>query len=149
MTRLFATIALALAVIGLVASFALFARDYGQLPAIVPTHFGVDGNPDAYGPKSTLVLFPVVAVGMFGVFALASVLNLARAKPVPPALPTLLRFVVAETIWLLFFAELGTLNTALGIGGGLGPGFVILLVLTMVTALGMAAYAVGWSIANR
>ena len=33
----------------------VLALTYGRMPDIVPTHFGIDGAPDAYGPKSTMI----------------------------------------------------------------------------------------------
>ena len=33
---------------------------WNQLPAQFPTHFGVDGNPDAWGGKLFVVLFPLI-----------------------------------------------------------------------------------------
>ena len=33
----------------------VLALTYGRMPDIVPTHFGIDGAPDAYGPKRTMI----------------------------------------------------------------------------------------------
>ena len=33
---------------------------YGKLPEIVPTHFGIDGTPDAYGPKRTMIFLALL-----------------------------------------------------------------------------------------
>lgn len=42
---------------------------YGQIPATVPFHYGVDGQPDRYGPKEGLVLlFGGLTVGMYLMF---------------------------------------------------------------------------------
>ncbi len=38
---------------------------WNQLPDIVPTHFGVNGKPDAYGPKWTLAILTVVSIGLY------------------------------------------------------------------------------------
>jgi uncharacterized membrane protein len=38
---------------------------WNQLPETVPTHFGISGKPDAYGPKWTLMLLSAVSVGMY------------------------------------------------------------------------------------
>jgi uncharacterized membrane protein len=36
------------------------------LPAIVPTHFGISGQPDAYGRKGTLLILPVIFLLSYG-----------------------------------------------------------------------------------
>lgn len=38
---------------------------WNQLPEIVPTHFGISGKPDAYGPKWTLIILSAVSIGMY------------------------------------------------------------------------------------
>lgn len=36
------------------------------LPAVVPTHFGISGQPDAYGSKGTLLILPVIFLLVYG-----------------------------------------------------------------------------------
>lgn len=38
---------------------------WNQLPEIVPTHFGLNGQPDAYGSKWTLIILSAVSIGMY------------------------------------------------------------------------------------
>jgi uncharacterized membrane protein len=38
---------------------------YAKMPDIVPVHFDVKGQPDAYGSKRTLVVLPIIAVLLF------------------------------------------------------------------------------------
>jgi hypothetical protein len=149
MNKMVSSFVLAFAVIGLIATFALFGRDYGSMPQLVPTHFGIDGNPDAWGQKSTLVLFPVMAAAFFGLFLFIATGVLERSALTPPALPLLVRVLAAETIWMFFFIEYGTLQTALGVQGGLGIGFFLCVGLVLVTALGLAVYAISWSRSSR
>jgi uncharacterized membrane protein len=33
---------------------------WNDLPQIIPTHFGIDGLPDTYGPKKSILLMPVI-----------------------------------------------------------------------------------------
>lgn len=47
-----------LAAMGLLTMLVLSALYYNQLPEQIPTHFGPDGRPDAYGSKPTLWLLP-------------------------------------------------------------------------------------------
>lgn len=51
------------AIIALLAfSLYLLVRDYPDLPGRVPTHFNVSGNPDAWGSKNTILIFPGLQV---------------------------------------------------------------------------------------
>lgn len=38
---------------------------WNQLPETVPTHFGLNGQPDAYGSKWTLIILSAVSIGMY------------------------------------------------------------------------------------
>ena len=49
----------------IVAPLIYLAFVWDQLPEIVPTHFGISGQPDAYGPKWTLIILSAVSVGIY------------------------------------------------------------------------------------
>ncbi|MGP8226118.1 MAG: DUF1648 domain-containing protein [Terracidiphilus sp.] len=53
----------ALALIAWITWQALYGPD--PLPERVPTHFDAAGNPNAWGPSSTLLFLPVIAVGIY------------------------------------------------------------------------------------
>jgi uncharacterized membrane protein len=38
---------------------------WNQLPEIVPTHFGLNGQPDAYGSKWTLIILSAISIGVY------------------------------------------------------------------------------------
>jgi len=149
MDRTFSTAVFAAAIAGLVSTLIVFAMYYGSLPALVPTHFGADGTANAWGPKSTLVLLPVLSVVFFGLFVAVAFGVLNSARPSPPLLPMLLRLIVAETIWLFFFIELGTLDAALDRGAGLGGGFFAALGLVLATAGVTIVYGITWAFQQR
>lgn len=46
----------------IVATVALTAARYGQLPDRVPIHFGFDGNADAYGPRYAIWIGPAAQI---------------------------------------------------------------------------------------
>ncbi len=48
----------ALAVVALVALVVVTAYWWATLPATIPTHFGINGKPNAYGPKGAIWLLP-------------------------------------------------------------------------------------------
>lgn len=54
----------------LVFTFYQIGVDYPDLPGRVPTHFNEAGDPDAWGSKTTILLFP----GIQSIFALLAVL---------------------------------------------------------------------------
>lgn len=60
------------ALVGFVALVAVTAYWWPSLPATIPTHFGIDGAPNAYGSKYTMLLLPGILLVMllsFGVLA--------------------------------------------------------------------------------
>lgn len=65
---IFSTVAL----VGFLALVAVTAYWWSSLPATIPTHFGIDGQPNAYGSKYTMLLLPGILLFMlvsFGVLA--------------------------------------------------------------------------------
>jgi len=50
----------------------LIAVYYSHLPASIPTHFNVEGNPDGYGKKSTLLLIPGFSVLIYLLLTIAA-----------------------------------------------------------------------------
>ncbi|HET9341429.1 MAG TPA: DUF1648 domain-containing protein [Candidatus Eremiobacteraceae bacterium] len=130
------------AVAGAIAILAVFAHDYPLTPATVPTHFGVTGAPDVYGPRSTFVIFPVLG----GVLAALAVIVWAFGAPsrqgqrsVPPILPAIAVLIFAETTWMMFFVEIGSFGVALGHATGLGSGVFVGVAIVLATALVLLA----------
>lgn len=132
-------------VAGLIVMLAVFAVDYAAAPAIVPTHFGLSGAADAWGPKSTFVIFPALGF-VFTIVSFAMPLIMARSRrPTPPPLVSLLgQLVFAEVTWVLVVAEISTFDIALGRSNGLGPGFFVGIAAVLVTSLAMIILAMRW-----
>ena len=130
------------AVAGAIAILAVFAHDYPLTPATVPTHFGVTGAPDSYGPRSTFVIFPALG----GVLAALAVIVSAFGapsrqgqRPVPPILPAIVVLIFAETTWMMFFVEIGSFGVALGRANGLGSGVFVGVAIVLATSLVLLA----------
>lgn len=130
------------AVAGAIAILAVFAHDYPLTPATVPTHFGVTGAPDSYGPRSTFVIFPVLG----GVLAALAVIVWAFGapptqgqRPVPTILPAIAVLIFAETTWMMFFVEIGSFGVALGRATGLGSGVFVGVAIVLATSLVLLA----------
>lgn len=51
-----------------------------NLPAMVPTHFGVDGMPDSYGPKSK-ILYAQIILSIAGIFLYFLLRNIHKIDP--------------------------------------------------------------------
>ncbi|MCA9243541.1 MAG: DUF1648 domain-containing protein [Phycisphaerales bacterium] len=51
-----------LAIVGLAICVALPLYYAGDLPEKIPTHFGLDGAPDAWGDKNNLIALPIIGV---------------------------------------------------------------------------------------
>lgn len=45
--------------------FINFMLQWGQITEPVPTHFGFDGQADAWGSKNSLLLLPIVSLGLY------------------------------------------------------------------------------------
>jgi len=130
------------AVAGAIAILAVFAHDYPLTPATVPTHFGVTGAADAYGPRSTFVIFPVLG----GVLAALAVIVWAfwplsrQGQPqVPSILPAIVVLIFAETTWMMFFVEIGSFGVALGRATGLGSGVFVGVAIVLATSFVLLA----------
>lgn len=49
----------------LIAAAVYVLKHYGSLPDKIPTHYGLNGNPDGFGNKSTLLILLIVTASMF------------------------------------------------------------------------------------
>jgi len=65
----------------LIVQFAFTLAVYSRLPERVPVHFGLSGEPDAYGSKLVLALLvPLLSVALGGLLAVLPVLGPHRAN---------------------------------------------------------------------
>lgn len=55
-------IAILITITGLLFTLIPLALYYPSLPATIPTHFGINGQVNGYGPKATLLIFPAIGV---------------------------------------------------------------------------------------
>lgn len=145
------TALLVAAALGLAFMLIVFARDYGLAPAIVATHFGVTGAPNAWGPKGTFIIFPIVGVVVFGIVAVFALLGVpaSSGKTVPPVVSFLTGLSLVEVIWVLALAEYHTFEVALGRESGLGAGFFVGIGLILVTTLAVVVVTVSEAVRGR
>ena len=58
-------------------------------PALVPTHFGLDGRPDAWSDRSALWFDPAMATGLYLLMTLMPLLDEKTGRPLIRGLPFL------------------------------------------------------------
>jgi uncharacterized membrane protein len=111
--------------------YLAIAAFYGpaRLPSRIPTHFGVNGRPDAWGPAAALLFFPVVGLTLYLLITLVarhpSVFNYpVRVTPINrPRLEALALDMIAwlkfELAWLFAGLEWFALHAARHPGAGI------------------------------
>jgi uncharacterized membrane protein len=128
-----------LSVLGLLLSYYFLLSSWSSLPDKIPTHFGFDGAPDAWGSKMTLLLMPILATVIFAILTVLSRfphtynypwrLTEQNAERQYRLARMLLTAVKMEVIYLFAYIEYGTIRTALGNADGLGslvPSFILI-----------------------
>lgn len=56
----------------LLAIFGVILANWRNLPALVPEHFGISGNPNRWGNKKILLRLPLIATGLYLLLTVAS-----------------------------------------------------------------------------
>lgn len=136
--ELIALLALGLGVLAVV-------RAWPDLPARVPTHFGLSGQPDGWGGRGTILLLPVISVVLYIVLSAVqripaswynypvAITGENRERQVRLA-RSLVSWLKAGLAAMLAHLTIATLRTALGSAEGLDP-FVIWVWLAVIFAL--------------
>lgn len=133
----------ALALMLLVATWAAVPYFWGNLPGTIPSHFNALGKPDEWGPKSTFLIAPETALGMYALFTAITVV-VSRMSKVPLDQPkaarmvTFIRSLLSVTkcfvIGLVAYTTWNSGFVALGQAQGLGIGFTVVALLLAVLA---------------
>jgi hypothetical protein len=71
----------AVAVASLLAMFGFVGFGWSGLPPIIPTHYGVSGEPDQWGARAFVWVLPAVGLGLYAM--LTTVSSLVGAGKVP------------------------------------------------------------------
>ncbi len=125
---------IALLIIGVQILLSLFS--YPFLPAVVPTHWGINGQADSYAPKwLNTLLFPVMSLVIFGLLrgliALGPNLNLSREGK-----RANLHVVNLILVWvLLFFLVIQVVVTAISFGLSIDMSFIMNVALAVLMIL--------------
>jgi uncharacterized membrane protein len=139
-----------IAAFGLVFTIYTIFTSWPALPERIPTHFGFSGNPDAWGGKSSMMMFPVLA------FLLYTGLSIFQRFPHIYNYPVKLTeenverqyriarnmmiCIKAEIVWTFAVIEWQIVQVALGKAVGLGPNFLILIIVVIFATSGIGIY---------
>lgn len=136
---------------GLVFSFLLIALFWARLPAVVPTHFGASGRADAWGPKETLLVLPLVVLPLLYILLTALSrypwiynyqvpITEENAERQYRIALSMMRWMKLEMVWLFVFLEWETVEAGISGAKRLNPWFVPGLAAGIVLIFGVVAY---------
>jgi uncharacterized membrane protein len=135
----------ALAFAALAAILLVVAAYWTDIPARIPTHFGVSGNPDGWGKRNGILLLPLTAIGLFLLLTIVSryqgLINvpmaIERDAPEVQRLLQSMSIVLKVVVLLVFlYLEWRQVNTALGRTRGLGKLFLPVSLVAVFLPLG-------------
>jgi uncharacterized membrane protein len=129
---------------GLLVLAGVVGSAWPDLPASVPSHFGPDGLPDAFGPRGTILILPAAGLGLYLLLTVISRFphtfnfpwpvtpeNAERQYRIARAALCALK---GQTLWLFVYISWRTVSVARGEAGGLGiwflPVFLALMAIT-------------------
>ncbi len=124
---------------GLLLLITLPAYYFPQLPDTIPTHFGINGQPDAFGSKYQLWILPAVGIVLFTglsilarfphVFNYPGKITPENAAEKYRMAVQLIRVLNVFLVFVFVYITLTAIRTAQGEQEGLGNWFIILFVL--------------------
>ena len=125
-------------ILGLVCLLNLAAHlyFYPQMPDIIPTHWGVDGTVDGYGPRWTMLILAVLPLAFLALFAIVPRMdpkgaNYEKFRPLWQGFIIAITLLMAAVSWLTEAAVFGLLPQqgklpGLLVGGPIGVMFILL-----------------------
>jgi uncharacterized membrane protein len=125
-------------VVGVITFFGLIALKYPQLPASVPQNFGPNGQPDAWGDKSAILILCLIIIFLYAMLTMLS--KHPHVFNYPFALTehniedqyrlarTLISTLKLEVISIFLFTGWKMVQVSLGQANGLGIYFLPLFV---------------------
>jgi uncharacterized membrane protein len=101
----------ALTALGIIILIAMTVWGYFALPAVIPTHYGFSGAPNAYGGKGSLLTLPIVSICLAVLLTVLSRYPHIYNYPWPITAENaprqyslarlLLRWITLEMVWML------------------------------------------------
>jgi uncharacterized membrane protein len=140
------TLLVALTVLGIIIDLAIALWGYFVLPAIIPTHYTVQGVPNAYGGKVGLFVLPILALCL--AVLLTFVCRFPHRYNYPWPITTenaprqyalarlLMRFLALELVWMFCVLQWSLIQAAQSHSAGLiwlvAPALVLVFAVTII-----------------
>jgi uncharacterized membrane protein len=116
------------------------------IPDKIPTHFGLTGKVDAWGPKTTLLALAAIGAVMYAVLGIVSRFPHTFNYPVPITEQnaerqyrialSAMRWIKMECVWMFAYLNWQTIQVALGRAKGLDIAFApVALAAILVTCI--------------
>lgn len=136
--------------LGLIALFAIPSYYYGQLPDQIPIHFNAEGIADRYGDKMMIWLLPVLGSVVYitiyllngypHLFNLPVKITPENVEPLYRSATKMMRLLNVVILIFMVYIGYSTINTALGVGNGLGQWFTPVFLISIAGILGYSIY---------
>jgi len=140
----------AIGLIALVALIGLPLYYFHQLPDIIPSHYGSNGEPDGFSGKRIIWTLPIIGiilnVGLHCLNKYPHTFNYPQkvteenAKRLYTTATKVIRFLNAQIAIVFAYITYSTIHAALGTKSGLGKSFLLIFVLSNVLILGYLLY---------
>lgn len=136
-----------IALIGLVLPIIYIASIWTTIPAIVPTHFGISGQANAWGGKESLLV--LVGISFFIYIVLTVSIRFPQANNFPwpiteqnievqyKLVRLMLQMLKAEVIWIFAYINWISIQGAFDKGMDLGNSFLIVVLLSVFGTVGV------------
>jgi uncharacterized membrane protein len=140
----------AVSLAALFATVGIVAAHWTELPARVPVHYGISGDPDEWGGKNEMLLLPLTSAGLYILLTMAS--RYQRLINVPMEIdrdaPEVQRLLLSMSIMLKMVVLLvflyivrASVNTALGRANGLGKPFLPIVLVAIFLPIGFYLFS--------
>jgi len=126
-------------ILAILGTLFLLAKYWTILPQKIPTHFGISGKPDGWGGKESLLFLPVLGIIMYASMWFVSKYPHIYNYPVQITEENapfqyligrkMINWLRTFLVILFGYLEWVSIKTALGESSGLGPWFIIVILL--------------------
>ena len=137
-------------ILGLLLIFGLILSSYQALPETVPSHYDLNGRPDAFSSKSIIWFLPTMALVLYlGLTVLSRFphiynypydITIYNAKRQYKNSAMMIRVLKTLIVFLLLYITYSKIRIGLGELGGLDPLFIPMTLILILGTVGIFAY---------
>lgn len=137
-------------VLGLLLLIGMPFYFFDKLPAIIPSHFGSNGEADGFSTKGIIWTLPIIGLVMYvgmlwlnkypHIFNYPQKLTQENAKRLYTIATRMIRTMNVFTTWVFTYLTHSTIQTALGYQNGLGDWFTPVFMMTIFGIIGYYLY---------